>query len=204
MDEDQYFIEAAMRYEALLEEGRLVSIEEFVAGEPAHLRAELRAFLAYTLDSELDDTIQELTPQEQALAADVLAQARVTAPGASAPSPSTPMRTLVELRDAHDLSTRKLAQRVNLPVDLMAKIERGGVLAASIPAKLVARLAEALAEAEDAIRAALAGPQLSAAVKLSAKDGTTVSGEQPVAFAEALQRSAATPEQRTEWEQALP
>lgn len=44
MKDRSYFIEAALRYEELLESGQIISLDAFVAQEPPEVREELRAF----------------------------------------------------------------------------------------------------------------------------------------------------------------
>ncbi|PMP83345.1 MAG: XRE family transcriptional regulator, partial [Roseiflexus castenholzii] len=49
MKDRSYFIEAALRYEELLESGQIISLDAFVAQEPPEVREELRAFLEFNL-----------------------------------------------------------------------------------------------------------------------------------------------------------
>jgi len=112
--------------------------------------------------------------------------------------PTAP-RSFTELRTARRLSTGRLAQMIDLPADLLLRIERGGVIAASIPDLLVVRLAEALGAAAHDVYAMLAAPVALGEVKLSAQDGTTVAPEAPIPFAEALAQSGASVVQRAAW-----
>jgi hypothetical protein len=202
MDErDIRLMDAATRYLELIEAGQRINLTAYLATVDHDLREELGPTIEALLAAGEYGEIPTLTPAEQAAVDPVIARVLATALQPPVEVSTSAARTLVELRDAHDLSTRKLAQRVNLPVDLMARIERGGVIATSIPARLVARLAQALAETEVTIRAVLATPPHAVSVRLNARDGTQVRSEQPVAFIEALQRSTASATQRAEWEQ---
>jgi len=199
MDErDMRLMDAATRYLELLESGQRVSLTAYLAAVEPDLRDELGPAIEELLTEEELDHIPTLAADEQITVGQVVARVLATALQPPQEVPAS-IRSLIELRDARDLSTRKLAQRVNLPVAIMGKIERGGVLPTSIPERLVARLAKALDETEVAIRAALATPLLATSVRLSAKDGTQVPPERAVTFAEAFAASAATPEQRSEW-----
>jgi hypothetical protein len=197
LDRDQLLFEAAQRYEALIEGEPLVSIPDFVASVNPELREELATYLELVL------AIGDLTPpttlraDEQALADRAVGQMQERWK-ARAAHPS--LQTLTQMRSTLKLTLAALARQLNLPVDLLARIERGGVDAATIPERLVSRLADVLGRASADIRSALAAPQLApAGVRLSAEPGTVRRPETAVSFAEALAASTATTAQRQEW-----
>lgn len=195
MDERQYFVEAVLRYEELLEAGRQLSLDEFVAGEPEPRRAELRAFLEFNLTLGELDAPAALTPEQEARADAVIARARETwkQPDIA--------RNLTQLRNAQRLTVGRLARQLKLPVDVLARIERGKVAAASIPPRLVRELADLLHESVAAVQTALtAPPTTAAAARLNAVDGTVEAAEPAVTFAQAFADSAPTPDQRATWE----
>ncbi len=197
MDERQYFIDAALRYEALLESGQPISLDEFVAREPATTRAELRAFLEFNLTlGELDEPIA-LTTAEEARADSIIARTRAAWPQGV---PALPRRSLTELRKQHGVTVGRLARQLTLPVDLLARIERGKVAAATLPLKLISRLADALQETMETIRTALMvpPPQVSAA-RLNAADGTLETEEPVVSFMQAFDESDPTPDEHAAW-----
>lgn len=196
MDERQYFVDAALRYTELLESGRQVSLDAFVAGEPAALRAELRAFLEFSLAlGELDDP-SALSPEAAARAESVIARAQAAW--------SAPAQNLTQLRSACGLTVGRLARQLRLPPDVLARMERGKVEPASVPARLITELATLLQETADQIREALAAPPPTVAgARLSAADGTVEREEPVVTFAQAFDESTPTPEQRTAWGQDL-
>lgn len=192
-DREQQLIEAATSYLQALEGSELVSIPDFIARFDAELREELAAYLELVLAMG-DLPAIRLTSDEQAMADRAAARARAHFQQRLAPA-----RTLTQLRTGR-MVLGALARQINLPPDLLHRIERGGVDAATIPSLLVTRLAIALGHAETEIRAALAvSPAMPVGVRLNAADGTTVKSEPVVSFAEALTQSAATAAQRDEW-----
>jgi transcriptional regulator with XRE-family HTH domain len=197
MDERQYFIDAALRYEALLKSGQQISLDEFVAREPAATRAELRAFLEFNVTlGELDEPIA-LTAVEEARADSIIARARAAwAQEVDVLSP----RSLVEIRKQRGVTVGRLARQLQLPVDLLARIERGKVAAATLPLNLINRLADALQETTETIRTALIvpPPQISAA-RLNAADGIVETEEPVVSFMQAFDESDPTPDERAAW-----
>ncbi len=196
-DRDQQLIEAAMRYLQLLEGDRPVSIHDYVASLQPELREELAPYLEQVLAVDVPEEPSTISSEEQAMAGRVAARVRERMQErTAAPGP----RTLAEARMARKLSLAALAKQLNVPPDLLARIERGGVRAATIPNRFVARLAGALQQAEAEIHRLLSAPlSPSAGVRLSAQDATVVPPEEVVSFAEALQASAATAAQREEW-----
>jgi DNA-binding transcriptional regulator YiaG len=169
MDREQQLIDAAMRYHALLDRGQAVNVREFVAAEPADLRDELAEYLELLLITDAPDQSIALTAEEQALSDRVAERTRAKLHQQM----SAAARSLTDLRKARQLSLGQLARQINLPVDLLQRIERGGVLAATIPGKLIDRIAQVLQQAEG--------------------------DEQAVPFADALQASSATDDQKAEW-----
>ncbi len=199
LDREQQLVDAAMRYRALLAGPEPVSIRAFVATVDEELREELAEYLELMLAVGEPHEPIILSAAEEGLAERVAErtrdrlQQRLTAPQLAAQS-------LTSLRNARKLSLGNVARQINLPVDLLARIERGGVLAATVPGKLVTALASVLQQAETDIRAALAAPQLApTGVRLSAQAGTQVTGETVVSFADALAASSATDAQKAEW-----
>lgn len=198
LDKEQQLIDAAMRYHALLDGPEPIGIRGFVATVDPALREELAAYLEQTLAIGEPQEPIVLSPEEHRLAErateyfhDRLRQRAVTA---------APRQTLTGLRQARRLSLGAVAKQLNLPVDLLHHIERGGVRAATIPALLISRLATALRQAEADIHAALAGPPLgTAGTRLSAQDGTEIKAEAAIDFADALAASSATDAQKVEW-----
>jgi DNA-binding transcriptional regulator YiaG len=196
-DRDQTFYEAAARYEELLRTGRVVGIREFAAGYAPELRDELAEYLELGLALGDLPLAQTLTTEEQSAVDRVAARMRERLQAQAAPAP---VQTLTQLRGGAKSSLGAFARQIKLPVDLLARIERGAVDPTTIPQQLVERMAEALGRAADEVRGALAQPQLApAGVRLNAQQGTQPAAEQVVSFAEALAQSSATPEQRAEW-----
>lgn len=193
---DQQLTDAAIRYLALFQEGAPPNIAVFVQDYPLTFRDELAAYLEFVL--AVGEPMEEvsLTPEEQA--AVERSWQRTHDRIAERLRPAVP--SLTETRKKRSLSTGRLAKQINLPVEVLARIERGAVVLGTLPQLLFARLAAELEMTEAAVRAMLAAPAAGAAgTRLSAQDGTARAEETPIPFAEALDRSTATPVQRSEW-----
>ncbi len=201
MKDRSYFIEAALRYEELLESGQIVSIDAFVAQEPPEVREELRAFLEFNLTlGELDEPVA-LSSSEEAAADRVMALARAAFEHELS---GEPVQNLTDLRKARQLTVGRLARQLKLPVDLLSRLERGKVRVATIPERLIERLADALQTTSSVIQAALlAPPPVSAAARLNAEDGIVEPEEPAVSFAQAFTESAPTEEERAAWADVL-
>jgi DNA-binding transcriptional regulator YiaG len=215
VDQDRQFIEVAMRYLALLEAGDVVSIPRFVQTVDAPLRDELAPYLEEVLAAgvELDRAVAS---EDEALAERAAARfgRRVAQHGAAAQLP-----TLTAARDACEMSTAALARRLNLPLDLWVWIERGLVVPETIPRRLIARLAAVLRQPEAGIARLLgimdfapSPPRLrekserydstAAGAPANAETGAHVPPSTMMSFAEALEISDPTPQQRDEWMRA--
>jgi transcriptional regulator with XRE-family HTH domain len=195
--EESYFVEAAMRYEELLESGQSISIEAFVAGEPSTVRAELHAFLQFDQDiGPLEEPIP-LTSQQEHHAQAVIERARLAWVQETR---TVQAQNLTMLRNAHKLTVGKLARQLQLPVDVLARIERGKVAVTTISQHFIQRVADVLQESIATVQAALSAPpqQLSRA-PLSAVDGVEETEEPIVSFAQAFAESDPTPEERAAW-----
>ncbi|PDW05113.1 transcriptional regulator [Candidatus Viridilinea mediisalina] len=202
MEERSYFVEAALRYEALLESGQLIGLDTFVAQEPAETRDELRAFLEFNLTlGELDEPAV-LTAEQEARADHVIALAR----GAWEHTISgAPVQNLTQLRDAQQITVGRLARQLKLPVDVLARMERGKVFVASVPNRLIEQLAQVLHASRSAIQAALlAPPPATRSARLNAVDGISEGEEQAVSFDRAFVESEPTSEEQAAWATHLP
>jgi len=198
LDREQQLLDAAMRYTTLLAGPDPVSIRDFVTTVDPDLRDDLMAYLElYLVTAQPIEPIIP-TPEEQALIDRATARAQ-TRLRQRMSTTAAPTPTLSVLRRERKLTPGALARQLNLPVDLWQRIERGGVQAATIPDKLVQRLAAALHQAEHVIHSAIAAPPMSAGVQLSAQDATTIAPEEAVSFAEALNASTASEDQKAEW-----
>lgn len=197
MSERSYFVAAALRYEELLDAGQWMSLDDFVAQEPAATRDELRAYLEFNLTLGDLDEPAALSADQEARANQVIALAQ----GAWMQELSgAPARNLVDLRRGRNLTVGRLARQLQLPVDLLARLERGKVLAASIPARVIERLADALHETVAAVQAALVKPPpVVALARLKAVDGMTEAEEPAVSFREAFAQSDASAAERAAW-----
>lgn len=111
-----------------------------------------------------------------------------------------PLQNLTDLRKARHMTVGRLARHLKLPVDLLARLERGKVRVATIPERLIERLADALQTATSVIQAALlAPPPASTGARLNAEDGIVEPEETVVSFARAFADSAPTDEERAAW-----
>lgn len=190
MNNDKQLAEAAVQYFTQLAVGEPVAPDILVAPE---LQRELRELIATRLEFGQPEFVLPMSAEEQVAAGRVASRMQAKLKRRLAP------RTLTTLRTARKLSLAALAQALDLPTDVLARLERGGIIAASLPARLITQLGTLLDSAEAEVRAALTVAPRAAAVRLNARDGTSSTAEQPVSFAEALRASAATPQQRTAW-----
>src|ERR671933_415013 len=133
LDRDQQLMEAPRHYTELLEGDRLVSIADYVATVDPDLREELAPYLELLLAVGPLDAPPALTTQEQALAERAASHFRARWKERTV---AARPQTLTEVRTARKLSLAAVARQINLPVDLLARIERGGVDAATIPDRL--------------------------------------------------------------------
>lgn len=197
LDEEQQLIEAANHYLQLLDQDQVISIHDFAATVDPALRMQLIPYLQDVLDVGQPQEAVLLTAEEQAMADRVAARMRDRVRqqlGRDHP------RSLTELREGMELSIGALARQINLPVDLLARIERRAVLVSSIPTKLITRLATALHEADATVRTALQAPQAgSTGEHIGVREEATVRYDVAVSFAEALAYSTATAAEREEW-----
>ena len=196
-DRDQIFYEAAARYAESLRAGRVTGVREFAATYAPDMRDELAEYLELNLALGELPPAQSLTAEEQSAVDRVAERMRDRLRTQLA---ARPAQTLTALRGARKLTVAALARQINLPIDLWARVERGGVDPATVPERLVARVAAALEQAVDDVRRALSAPPLApGGVRLNAQQGAQPPFEQVVSFDDALAASSATPEQRAEW-----
>ena len=178
MNDDKRLAEAATRYFAQLAANEPVTPDQLFS-EPA-LQAALRDLISTRLEFGQPSFTQPVSVAERAAAERVAARTQAKLQRRLSPP------TITALRTAHKLSLAALARACNVPVHTLARLERGGIIAPTIPAWFVAQLCAALYSAEAEIRAALAAPPPAAALRLSARDGTRNHAEQPIAFDDAL------------------
>ena len=179
----------ALRYPAQLE-----TLTDFVAGLHATDVAEQEATLPVTAD------IEALTQRarQRALSA-VFSAATVSQPVAATVS------TLTEVRTAKGISLVELARRLTLGADVVQKLERGRILAASVPQRLTDQLAEVLAVSKEQVQALLSStPGAEYALRRQRPVGKNSRAEgqavQSQTFAEAVQHSPSmAAEQRAFW-----
>ncbi len=183
--------QVALRYPAQLE-----TLADFVAGLYATDVAEQEAALPVTADIEA----LTLRARQRALSAVFSA--------ATAPQPNVaPASTLAQVRRVRGLKMVELAQQMALGVDVVKKLEQGRILAASVPQRLVNRLAETLAVSQEQIWAMLratpgteAQPALLRWRPVGKSNPSEGQAGQPQAFAEAVEHSLSmTAEQRALW-----
>ncbi len=196
--------EAAIRYLALFEEGLFPNLDEFIAAEYPQLQSELKPYIEALLDEEMPPDPVLLAAEDDALwqSEQPHAQAQFEQLMRLAFAP-----TLDEARQARRLTLGKLARSLDLPMEVLDRIERGSVLLGSLPSRLFQRLAEVLQQTEAEVQAMLEASQRHAAPHasyLSAADGTRLDAEPSIPFQEAMAASSASPEQRRLWSEPAP
>src|SRR5919202_2296587 len=132
-DRDQQLIEAAMCYLTLLDGDSPVSVEQFIATADPELRSELRPYLEEILALGMPVEPPVVSPAEHALAARVGQDANTRLTRALTGSV---FASLSEARAACNLSLVALAQQLNIPPDLLARIEWRDIPRSTIPARL--------------------------------------------------------------------
>src|SRR5919199_3393887 len=128
-DRDRQLIEAAMCYLTLLDGDSPVSVEQFVAATDPELRSELRPYLEEILALGMPVDPPVLSPAEHALAAGVGQDVNTRLTRALTGSV---FAGLSEARAACKLSLGALAQQLNIPPDLLARIERRDITLSTI------------------------------------------------------------------------
>ncbi len=196
LDETQRLLAAATEYFAILDRGDPLSIDAYVASSAPSLRAELAALLAAAIDRGEALAIPEISLAERERAAIIAAAVR----GRHLGQPSAQPQTLIGLRRSSGRSVAELARAIGVPVAALARIERGEVSAASIPARFISRLAAALGTADLALRAALPlRAAVPAGVRLLARSGTVQRAAPQVSFDAALRDAGASAAERAGW-----
>ncbi len=198
-----------MHYLALLESSSPTSREQFVARSDPEIRGELDPFLEEILAAgpPVDRPAGSVDDQPLIDRAAARFRERLAGPFAAA--------TVVDLhaaRRSRRLGIASLAQQLNLPVDLLSRIEHRGVLPATIPDRLVARLASIFGHPETEVRTWLAAPQAVSGAPQIRETARPYLPSEPaeavpdavlsqgvMSFVDALVASSATAEQREEW-----
>ena len=183
--------QVALRYPAQLE-----TLTDFVAGLHATDVDEQEIALPVTADIEA----LTLRARQRALSA-VFSAASASASSAVAVS------TLAQVRKASGLTLVELARRLALGADVVQKLEKGRITAASVPRRLVDRLAETLAVSKEQIWSMLrstpeTGVQPALRRQLSVGKRSQMENQpvQEQAFADAVQHSPSmAAEQRKFW-----
>jgi hypothetical protein len=198
MNEHETILEQAMdAFVEVYAAGTLTDVATFLSAYPDEVHADMRAFIAEYLAMQVD--IATLPVDEEALAAVDSARARMLE------ALRHPDMSLTKLRQAKDLLPDEVAEQINLPIDFVARLERGGIDLLSIPRRrmelLVTRLADVLGRSAQEITSALwMPPRAAAPLRLSADDSTVLPQEERMDFAEALERSVGlTSSMRAEW-----
>jgi DNA-binding transcriptional regulator YiaG len=183
--------QVALRYPAQLE-----TLADFVAG--------LRATDLHAQEATLPVTaeIEALTARarQRALSA-VFNVSAVSQPGVASAS------SLAQMREISGLSLVELARRLALGADVVRKLEQGRILAASVPQRLVDRLAGVLAVSKEQVWSVLRSapgaevqPALLRRRSVGKKSQPEGKSAQPQTFAEAVQSSPSmAAEQRARW-----
>lgn len=183
--------EVAVRYPAQLEE-----LADFVAG-------------LYATDLDVQEAALPIPPEIEAITLRARQRAlnAVFVTASATQAAQTPARTLAQERRARGLSLMQLGHRLGVGVDVVQKLEQGRIMVASMPQRLIDRLADALALSKEHIGEILRttpGQSLQPALLRRRTVGrATLPESQPAqaqTFAEAVQRSPSmTAEQRAFW-----
>lgn len=197
MSEQDMELEQAMRdFITAYTSNALDRIPTFVQQYSEVVQPELLDFIeeyfAMEAEPELVDVPQELIAVTAVAADQALNEAMI------------PASSLVALRKEQGILPGKLARAVKLPTDFLGLLERGEIRLISISSRkarmLVERLSLALNRTVDEISMSLRVPTQTSAIRMSAKDASTLNIGKQWDFEEALKQSAElTPEMRAEW-----
>ena len=180
--------------------GEQSALARVLASYPRH-RAELIEFDAGLVATSFAD--ESVVGETASLAERAFARAMVAVfPVAPAPAAvATPALSLKALRQSRRIAMRDLATRLNLGVDVLSQLEAGRIAAASIPARLVRALGEALGTAAEQITATLqAQPALAPALQRSRSGARKDAVTGPLSFDEAVRLSPEmSDEQKAAW-----
>ncbi len=190
---EQQLLEAAMHYRILIDQANFVALSEFVEAYPSELREELIVYIEEIMALGYPDESLILTAEETHMIDQSLAKARTK-------TVITP-KTLTDLRKILGQSVGKLATHLNIPVPVLAQLERGAINVASIPHIFIEALANALNQSVVVIQAALQVTPPAQSVQYSANDGIKVEQETLQTFAEALRLNGVSSEQSARWEE---
>lgn len=196
-DRELQLMEAATEYLELLEQ-QPISIASYLATVDPAIRSDLSSLLVEMMDIGEPIGPIVLSPDEEAMINRVTA--RVDARTESQIL-AQPRLTLTDLRNACKLSLGAVARRLNLPMPVLTRLERGGIKPSTLPPRLAERLAAILGKAVDEVRAAMQlSKPLPLPTQLSAQDGTTAQPEEIIDFDTAMRQSGASPAQMAEWQ----
>lgn len=183
--------EVAVRYPAQLEE-----LADFVAG-------------LYATDLDEQEAVLPITPEIEAITLRARQRAldAVFVVASATQAAQAPVRTLAEERRARGLSLMQLGHRLGLGIDVVQKLEQGRITVASMPQRLIDKLADVLllskAHIWEILRMAPGQSLQPALLRRRTVGRITPPESQPAqahTFAEAVQRSPSmTNEQRAFW-----
>jgi transcriptional regulator with XRE-family HTH domain len=196
---EQQLLSQVMQGEALHQE----ALADFVAGLYATDLTEQEA--ALPISSEVAEL--SLRARQRALTAVFAgAPAQPVQAGQAAQTVQASVASFTQARKVAGLALVDLARRLGLGTDVVQKLEHGRLVAASIPQKLVERLAEALQLTHAQVQALLRTPptmQAQPALLRRRSVGKVAPERQtpePQTFAEAIQHSPSmTADQRAAW-----
>jgi hypothetical protein len=189
--------------EAVLEEYALArrrgdagALERLVAAYPQHEDA----LIAFALREAAVPTLpaaRELAAAQLVLTPALKQQALATI------WPVAPIAGLLARAQELRLSGPELARAVDLPRDVLVQLDRRLIAAASVPNRLLSRLADVLQTSADSLRLFLAGAPVARVAAYNYAPAPPQSAG-TITFAEALAQSAlASSEQRAAWDAAL-
>ncbi len=186
-------------YEQLVlavERGEIGAVSQLVAAHPEY-EQELTAFAIMDALLAAPADHDELASAAKLVTPDLRARALAAASGGA----DVALAGLFLHAAVHGMDARGFAAAVDLPRDILVKLDRRLIVATSIPTRCVQRLAEALQVHIDSVRAYLAGPSRVAAFNYA--PGPPEVAAQDLFSAALASSSLATPAQRATWQQAL-
>jgi hypothetical protein len=193
-----------LEYAIAWDEGQAPRVADYAARYPAFAR-EIAAFALYyaTIGHARASDAPEAEPKPALAPAAERALGRIAASitpvGAAPETPVGQLDGLMRQGARVGYPAPKLAKRVGLSPDVLAKLEAHRIEAATVPEALVRRLATTLQVSPAAVSAFLTGPH---ARRGAASPRASVPRQpQPEPFLEAVRTSALSSRQKDEWAQ---
>lgn len=208
-EQEEALLRITAQYVTELQSGCQPKLSEYIARYP-HYAHELADFVTYYHAVELQTATEPVHPSSSPEEFHIAIESAWQRISPTMTPSLKSVATLLETAKKRRLSPSRLAQRLELSIDVVTKLEQHKIISSSIPTVLTHRLAETLRQPADAIQAYLAFASVEPAQKLHVAEppgvyaAHTLSAEQPQRFRQALEESTQMAEaQKAMWYEIL-